>query len=460
VDHLSTRRNRYRHGVPLRRLTSAVNNPAQLVVMAFAAAIGLGTLLLWLPWSFEDDARVGLIDAVFLATSSVTVTGLSTVDLAALSLVGELIVLSLIQIGGFGIMTVGSLLALLAVRRFGLRQRILAQAEIGAVHPGEMRALVGSIARITLAVEGVLAVVLAVRLWLTYDVEPVAALYEGAFHAVSAFNNAGISLYGDSLSRFLDDPVIILAVSCAFILGGLGFPVIVQLRRTLRPSHWTLHTRITVIGTAALVVLGPVMVAAFEWGNARTLGGAPWSERLLGAWFQGVTPRTAGFNVVDVGAMEEPTLLGTSMLMFIGGGPASTAGGIKVTTFALLAFVLWSEVRGDADVNVLHRRLPAAAIRQAVTVVILAIGSVVAATLVLLASTDLMLTPALFEAVSAFATVGLSTGITGELPMVAKFALVLLMIAGRVGPTTLVTALAYRQRLQRFHYPEERPLIG
>lgn len=267
-----------------------------------------------------------------------------------------------------------------------------------------MRALVSSIARITLTVEGVLAVVLALRLWATYDVEPHAALYEGTFHAVSAFNNAGISLYGDSISRFLGDPVVMLGDSGAFVLGGLGFPVIMQLRRTLQPRHWTLHTRITLAGTAALVAIGPVVVAAFEWRNSATLAAARWHEKLLGAWFQGVTPRAAGFNVVDVGALEEPTTMATTILMFIGGGPASTAGGIKVTTFALLAFVLWSEVRGDSDVNVLHRRLPAAAIRQAVTVVILSIGS--------------------------------------------------------VGPTTLVTALAYRQRLQRFHYPEERPLIG
>lgn len=446
--------------MPPRRFAVAVSNPAQMVVLAFLLAVALGTAGLMGPWAFDESGSASLLDRVFLATSAVTVTGLSTVDFTTLSLSGELVVLVLIQIGGFGIMTVGSLLALLAVRRLGLRQRILAQAEIGAVSQLEMRSLIRTIALVTAAVEVTLALIIAARLWVAYDVDLGPALYQGLFHAVSAFNNAGLSLYGDNLIGFLGDPVMVIGLSVAFILGGLGFPVIMQVAREHRPRRWNLHTRITLLGTAALLIVGPIMVAVFEWGNPATLGPVGWGEKVLGAWFQGVTPRTAGFNVVDMGAMEEETLLGTSILMFIGGGPASTAGGIKVTTFALLAFVLWSEVRGDTDVNVLHRQLPAAAIRQAVTVVILAIGSVVAVTMVLLASSDLSLTPALFESVSAFATVGLSTGVTTELSAVSKVALTFLMLAGRVGPTTLVVALAYRQRHQLFHYPQDRPIIG
>lgn len=446
--------------VPERRLAVAVSNPAQMVVAAFLLAVALGTAGLLGPWAFDESGTASLLDRMFLATSAVTVTGLSTVDITTLSLGGELVVLALIQIGGFGVMTLGSVLALVAFGRMGLRYRILAQAEIGVVSQFEVRAMVKGIALITVAVEATLAVVMAARLWVSYDVDLGPAFYQGLFHAVSAFNNAGISLYEDNLVGFIGDPVMVIGLSFAFVLGGLGFPVIMQVVRNMRPRHWNLHTRITLAGTAALVIVGPIMVAAFEWRNPSTLGSLGVGDKFLGAWFQGVTPRTAGFNVVDVGSMEEPTLLGTLILMFIGGGPASTAGGIKVTTFALLAFILWSEVRGDTDVNVLHRRLPAAAIRQAVTVVILAIGSVVAVTMVLLASTDLSLTPALFESVSAFATVGLSTGITPDLPGVAKIALALLMLAGRVGPTTLVVALAYRQRHQLFHYPQERPIIG
>lgn len=446
--------------MPKRHLIAAVRNPAQLVVVAFVVLILLGTALLSLPFAFDSGHSLPVLDSMFMAASSVTVTGLATFDVTELSLFGELVVLVLIQIGGFGIMTVGSLLALFAARRMGLRQRILAQAEIGVVDQREMRKLLAGIAMITLAVEGIVAVVMATRLWISYDVNLGAALYQGLFHGVSAFNNAGIALYSDSLIGFSGDPVIVLTLSAAFILGGLGFPVIMEALRREGPRRWNLHTRITIAGTATLVVAGPLLVALFEWSNPATLGQLSLGDKLLNAWFQGVTPRTAGFNVVDVGALEEPTLLVTTILMFIGAGPASTGGGIKVTTFALLGFVLWSEVRGDTDVNVLHRRVSATVIRQAVTVVILAIGSVVTVTAVLLVSADLTLAPALFESVSAFATVGLSTGITSGLPDVSKIALILLMVAGRVGPTTLVTALAYRQRLQRFQYPEERPIIG
>lgn len=446
--------------MPKRHLIAAVRNPAQLVVVAFVVLILLGTALLSLPFAFDSGHSLPVLDSMFMAASSVTVTGLATFDVTELSLFGELVVLVLIQIGGFGIMTVGSLLALFAARRMGLRQRILAQAEIGVVDQREMRKLLAGIAMITLAVEGIVAVVMATRLWISYDVNLGAALYQGLFHGVSAFNNAGIALYSDSLIGFSGDPVIVLTLSAAFILGGLGFPVIMEALRREGPRRWNLHTRITIAGTATLVVAGPLLVALFEWSNPATLGPLSLGDKLLNAWFQGVTPRTAGFNVVDVGALEEPTLLVTTILMFIGAGPASTGGGIKVTTFALLGFVLWSEVRGDTDVNVLHRRVSATVIRQAVTVVILAIGSVVTVTAVLLVSADLTLAPALFESVSAFATVGLSTGITSGLPDVSKIALILLMVAGRVGPTTLVTALAYRQRLQRFQYPEERPIIG
>ncbi len=446
--------------MPKRHLIAAVRNPAQLVVVAFVVLILLGTALLSLPFAFDSGHSLPVLDSMFMAASSVTVTGLATFDVTELSLFGELVVLVLIQIGGFGIMTVGSLLALFAARRMGLRQRILAQAEIGVVDQREMRNLLAGIAMITLAVEGIVAVVMATRLWISYDVNLGAALYQGLFHGVSAFNNAGIALYSDSLIGFSGDPVIVLTLSAAFILGGLGFPVIMEALRREGPRRWNLHTRITIAGTATLVVAGPLLVALFEWSNPATLGPLSLGDKLLDAWFQGVTPRTAGFNVVDVGALEEPTLLVTTILMFIGAGPASTGGGIKVTTFALLGFVLWSEVRGDTEVNVLHRRVSATVIRQAVTVVILAIGSVVMVAAVLLVSADLTLAPALFESVSAFATVGLSTGITSGLPDVSKIALILLMVAGRVGPTTLVTALAYRQRLQRFQYPEERPIIG
>lgn len=431
-----------------------------MVVAAFVGLITFGTLALSLPLCYDGGRRVPLVDALFAATSAVTVTGLGTFDVERLSLLGELVVLVMIQIGGFGIMTVGSLLALFASRRIGLRQRLLAQAEIGALDQSEMRQLVYGIAAITVTIEAMVAAILALRLWTEHDTSAIPALYQGVFHSVSAFNNAGISLWSNGLTPFVNDPVITLAISASFVVGGLGFPILLQFIRRTRIRQWSLHTRVTLSGVAVLLIAGPLMIAVFEWTNPQTLGPLDLGGKLLASWFQGVAPRTAGFATVDVSGMSEPTLLGVSALMFIGGGPASTAGGIKVTTFALLGFVLWSEVRGDTDINVFDRRLAPTVVRQAVTVVILAIGSIMAVTLTILVTTDVTLTPALFEATSAFGTVGLSTGLTPELPFVAKTALVLLMLAGRVGPTTLVTALAYRQRLQTFHYPEDRPIIG
>lgn len=454
--------------MPRGGLLAEIRNPAQLVVGAFSAFILFGTALLWLPISADGPGHVGLEDALFTSTSAVTVTGLASIDISRFSIFGELVIMILIQIGGFGIMTIGSVLAIVASHRVGLRQRMLAQAEIGAVDMGDLRRLILAIAKITIAVESVLAVILFLRFWQGgYEDGPIASAYSGIFHSISAFNNAGFSLYSDSLARFVTDPVVVLSVSLGFIVGGFGFPILVefwrraaQLRKDSRRSHWTLHTKITLLATGALLVFGPLVVMTFEWTNPATLGPLDTVDKVLTGWFQGVTPRTAGFNTIDIGSMNEPTLLVITTLMFIGAGPASTAGGIKVTTFAVLGFVLWSEVRGNTDMNVFRRRLPANLIRQALTIALLAIGLVVGATLVMMSVEDLPLTPALFEITSAFGTVGLSTGVTGGLGLSGHLLLVVVMLAGRVGPVTFVTALALRERIPAYRYPEERPIIG
>ena len=453
--------------MPRRGLLAEIRNPAQLVVGAFVTFILFGTALLALPISADGPGHIGWVDALFTSTSAATVTGLASTDISRFSLFGELVILMLIQIGGFGIMTIGSVLAIIASHRVGLRQRMLAQAEIGAVDIGDLRRLILAIAKITLGVEGGLAFVLFVRFWQGgYEDGPIASAYSGLFHAVASFNNAGISLYSDNMARFVDDPVVVLGITGGFIIGGLGFPILVEAfrhaaqRDAKAKTKWSLHTKITVFTTAALLVLGPLVVMTFEWTNPATLGPLDTFDKILAGWFQGVTPRTAGFNTVDIGGMNEPTLLVITTLMFIGAGPASTAGGIKVTTFAVLGFVLWSEVRGNADMNVFRRRLPSNLIRQALTVALLAIGLVVGATLVLMSVEDLSLTPALFEITSAFGTVGLSTGITGSIGASGHLLLVLVMLAGRVGPVTFVTALALRERIPAYRYPEERPIIG
>lgn len=444
-----------------RRLGTVARDPAQLVVAAFASLIAIGTVLLRLPIAFDDGAaHPGWIDSLFWSTSAATVTGLGTVDVSSFSLFGELVLLALIQIGGFGIMTIGSVLALVAFRRVGLRHRLLAQTEIGAIDMGHMRSLIAAIAKITITVEAAVALALFGRLVFLDDVGVGRAAYSGVFHGISAFNNAGIALSNDSLSRFVGDPLIVIPVTAAFIIGGLGFPVLVELGRRRPARGWSLHTRITLAATALLLVAGPAIVLIVEWTNPSTLGPLGVVDKLQAAWFQGVTPRTAGFNTIDIGAQREPTLGVMTALMFIGAGPASTSGGIKVSTFAVLGFAMWSEVRGRRDVDAFGRRIPETVVRQAMTVALLSVGLVFASAVTLTAISPFHMTETLFESASAFGTVGLSTGITGELPRTGHLLLTVVMLVGRVGPITFVTALAMRQSVRVYRFAEERPIIG
>lgn len=445
----------------LRPRRRVLTHPAQAIVAAFTAAIALGTLLLLTPAAAQDGDSVGLMPALFTATSAVTVTGLSTVDVPGTwSYFGEIVILVLIQAGGLGVMTLATLLALALSQRIGLASRLTAAAETKAVGIGDVRALLGRILRVALLVEAAVAVVLTLRFALAYDETPLRAAYLGVFHAVSSFNNAGFALWSDNLIRFVGDPWVCLPISLAVILGGIGYPVLLELRRTLRPRLWSLHARLTVWTYLALLVAGVAFVTANEWGNPGTLGALGTGDRLLAGFFHGVMPRTAGFNSLDVGAMAPGTLFGTDILMFIGGGSAGTAGGIKVTTFILLFFVILAEVRGQRDVNVAGRRIDERVTRQALTVALLAVGAVAAATLLVLHLTTHTLSEVLFEVTSAFATVGLSTGITADLPASAQLVLVVLMLIGRVGPVTLVSSLALRERPLRYSLPEGRPLIG
>lgn len=437
-------------------------NPTQVVVIGFLLAIAAGTALLMLPIAGTGGSGPGLLTAAFTATSAVCVTGLIVVDTPVYwSTYGQVVILVLIQLGGFGLMTAGSLVGLLLARRMGLRQRMTAQAETRARALGDVRTVLLKVLTFSVFFEVVGAALIAARLWLAYD-EPLGrAVYLGIFHSVSAFNNAGFALYSDSLIGFVTDPWMSLTVCIAVILGGLGFPVLAELQRSIRsPRRWSLHTKLTLVTTLVLLLAGTGALLGLEWSNRSTFGPLNAPGKVLAAFFQAVMPRTAGFNSVDTGAMTEAGWLVTSVLMFIGGGSASTAGGIKVTTFALLAFVIWSETRGDPEVTLFGRRLPPTVQRQALSVALLGLGAAVAGTLVLVVITDAGLARSLFEAFSAFGTVGLSTGITPSLPDSARVVLMVLMFAGRVGPITVFAALVLRQRQRLYRLPEERPIIG
>ncbi|MER6000536.1 potassium transporter TrkG [Nonomuraea angiospora] len=437
-------------------------HPAQVVAAGFVLAIGIGTVLLALPIATTERAPADWVVALFTATSAVCVTGLVIVDTEShWSVFGEVVIAGLVQVGGLGIMTMATLFTLLVSGRLGLRARIAAQAETKTLSMSDVRRVVRKVVLFSLVCEVVAAVVLTARFAIGYG-EPLArAAYLGAFHAVTAFNNAGFALWPDSLMRFVADPWICLTVALAVIVGGLGFPVVFELARTWRhPRKWSVLTRVTVGVSVTLLVLGTLVFLMTEWRNPRTLGALDDPGKLLAAFFAAVMPRSAGFNTLDISQMYPSSWLATDVLMFIGGGSAGTAGGLKVTTFGLLAFVVWAEVRGESRVNIGHRRLPEATQRQAVTITVLGVTLVAASTYVLLALTPHGLDQVLFEVVAAFGTAGLSTGITPSLGVAGHLLLTVLMFIGRIGPLTMGSALALNQRSRHYELPEERVIVG
>jgi len=431
-------------------------------VAGFAAVIAVGTVLLSLPVARAGPGSASLLEALFTATSAVCVTGLIVVDTGGYwSGFGEVVIVGLIQVGGFGFMTMATLLVMVVTRRMGLRSRLSVAAETKALGIGDVRSVMVGVAKITVLFEVVLAAVLVARLAGSYGHSLGEALRLGAFHSVSAFNNAGFSLHEDSLVRYNQDPWILLPTATAFICGGLGFPVLLELRRQhRRVSQWSLHTKLTLTVTAILLVGGFVFMVASEWRNPATLANLSLPDKLLNGFFSSATTRTAGFNSLETGDMTHGTWLGTVVLMFIGGGSAGTAGGIKVTTFALLFFVIVAEIRGEPSVAVFDRQVGARVQRQALTIALLGVAGVVLATLVQTELTDHSLDRLLFETVSAFGTVGLSTGITADLPAAGQVVLILMMFLGRLGPITLASALAVRERGRLYELPEGRPIIG
>lgn len=436
--------------------------PAQATAGGFVLTILIGSVLLMLPVSSAQGRWTEPITALFTATSATCVTGLAVVDTAVYwSPFGKVVILLLIQLGGLGIMLFAALVGLALARRLSVRSRLFATSETKSPDSGDVRRLAMGILLTTLLIEAAVAVLLFLRFLTGYGYDLGEAAWHAVFHAVSSFNNAGFALYTDSLMGFVADPWICLPICGAIILGGLGFPVLRQLRRELRrPLHWTMNTRIVVTATLALLAVGMLCVTVIEWDNPRTFGALDPGTRLLAGFTYSVQARTAGFNTVDIGAVNDETWLITDVLMFIGGGPAGTAGGIKVTTFAVLFFILWTELRGGAAVNVFGKRLSRAVHREAITVVLVAIAAVMAGVIGILTMTDLDLDQVLFEAVSAFGTVGLSTGITATLPASAQLIIIALMFLGRIGPLTLGSALALRERRIAYELPKERPAIG
>ena len=447
---------------PLRRAPP----PAVALLVLFAVLISVGTLLLMLPLAAADGQATRFVDALFTATSAACVTGLVVVDTANhWSPFGQVVIMVLIQLGGFGIMAGSTLLLFLFLRRTTLRDRVLVQESLGGLQLGTVTTVVKRIAIFTIVCELIGAVILSIAFMAGPEAGPTwhpLGIWWGIFHAISAFNNAGFDLTGgfQSLIPFRDDWVVLLTHGILLVLGGLGFAIVGDAVASRRWSRMALETKLVITTTVALLVGGTVFIGLIEWSNPLTLGALPTEQRVLNAFFESATLRTAGFTALDTSALVESTLFVVMALMFIGGASGSTAGGIKVNTFAVLLIAIASTVKGEPSATAFGRRIKHEIVYRALAVLILSIGFVFLVGLGLTLTTDATFVQTLFEAVSAFGTVGASTGITPELSDPARLITTVAMFIGRLGPLTLVLALAARAHPVSYRPAVETVRIG
>lgn len=435
--------------------------PARLALAAFTGLIGLFTALLSLPAAAADGTRTPFVDALFTAVSAVCVTGLVSVDTGEhWSDFGLVVIMVAIKLGGLGMLTLASLLMLSVTRKMGLAQKLITATETRTERLAEVGGVIRTIVITSTALELVTFVLLTPYMVIT-DHRPGRSLFLGAFYAISAFNNAGFIPEAEGVQQYFGDPFFLVPIGIAVLAGSLGFPVIlVMAKKWRRPRRWSVHVKLTLVTSALLLVAAWIGYLAMEWRNPETLGPHGIGVKLLASWFTAIMPRSGGFSTLDIGMMTGESRLMTDVLMFIGGGSGSTAGGIRVTTFALLVLAIWAEVRGNPDVEVFGRRIPGETIRQAVGVLVLSVAIVFVGTFLLLRMTPFTLDQSLFEVLSAFGTVGLSTGITDVLPPGAKYVIIACMYVGRLGPMTIGASLALRSRTRMIRYPAERPIVG
>ena len=432
--------------------------PPQVLLLGFALLILAGTALLSLPAATSSGERPDLLTSLFTATSAVCVTGLVVVDTGTYwSPFGQAVILLLIQIGGLGFMTAGTLFALLLGKRIGLRERLIMREALNQIDLGGVVRLAKYILLFTLVVESAAAVVLSWR-W-SADFGWPAALWHGVFHAVSAFNNAGFDIMGGfrSMTDYVTDPWINFGITLPVILGGLGFAVVADVQSKWRFHRLTLHSKVVLSVTAALLAIGFLGILVLEWSHA--LRDLPPGGKLVAAFFQAVV-RTSGFNTLDIAGLCSATQFLLLLLMFIGASPGSTGGGIKTTTFYLLVLVAWCRIRGREGIEAFWRRIPQDQVDRALTVFLMSLGWVCGATMLLLVTEGSDFLRTLFEVTSAFGTVGLSMGLTTELSPWGRLLIIVTMYTGRLGPLTVAFALAERRRKVYVRHPEERLMIG
>ncbi|MCD4651704.1 MAG: TrkH family potassium uptake protein [Candidatus Cloacimonetes bacterium] len=457
------------HNVYHKQIMSRLQqNPAVFVLSSFFIAILIGTFLLSLPWAVNQDAGevecLSITDAVFTATSATCVTGLIVKDTGNyFSRFGHIVILLLIQVGGLGIMTISTALTILLGQQITLKSTSLMQDVTGSSGSFSLRSLLKNIFLVTIFFEAVGAIILYYSFPQSSTSSPV---FNAVFHSVSAFCNAGFSLYSESMMPFAPLPSINFIVMGLIIVGGIGFPVMMDLKNNLlrrfKPSRFRLHTKIVLTTTGLLIIIGAVGFYVAEYSN--TMRDMTFFQKMQASLFQSVTARTAGFNTINNGALTSSSVLLCMILMFIGASPGSTGGGVKTTTFAILVLAVWSIIKGSGkEITVFKRRISDETSRKVLALLAMSLGFLLLMTFILLAletASGKDFQQIVFEAMSAFATVGLSMGITSGLTSAGKVIITILMFIGRVGPLTFVYALSESRILSRVSYMEENVSIG
>lgn len=437
-------------------------DPPKILVLGFGGIILIGAILLTMPISTVDSKGLSFLNALFTATSATCVTGLVVVDTGTtFTTFGQSVILSMIQIGGLGFMTFATLFAFLLGKRISLKERILLQESLNNLSIEGVVRLARRILIFTAVIELTGAILLSIRF--SFDMPLGKAIYFGIFHSVSMFNNAGFDIIGGfrSLTPYVQDPVVTLTVSALIILGGIGFIVLNELYEFRQVRKLSLHTKVVLVTTAVLLAAGTIGIFALEYTNSKTLRPLSFGGKILASIFQAVTPRTAGANTLNIGDMTQSSLFLTIFLMFVGASPGSTGGGIKTTTFTTLLGAVWSQIRGKEDVIFYRQRIVYETIYKALTVTISGLFIVITITMLLTITEhgkDFLMI--LFEATSAFGTVGLSMGLTPHLSHLGKAIIIFTMFAGRVGPLTIAFAVTIRRNPDAFRYPKGKIMIG
>ncbi|HMM69229.1 MAG TPA: TrkH family potassium uptake protein [Gudongella oleilytica] len=441
------------------KLNGLEMNPPRILALGFMTTILLGALLLNLPRASVSGESIGFIDALFTSASAVCVTGLVVVNTADhWTVFGQAVILMLIQIGGLGIMTMATIFALVSGKKISLKERLVIKEQLNQESLSGLVKLVKYVIAMTLFIEFVGAVVLSYVFIPEFGLKQ--GIWNSLFHSVSAFCNAGFDITGNSFMDYNDSTIAIVAICFLVVVGGLGFSVIIDILRHRSWKRLSLHTRLVIIISFLLLAIGTLLILVLEWNNPGTLKDMTLGDKVRAALFAAVVPRTAGFNSIDVGAMMQATAFFTIILMFIGGSPGSTAGGIKTATFGVVIMATIAIIKGERDIEIYKKRIPQETVFKSLAIVTVGMGMIIGVSFLLTLTESWGFLDTMFEATSAFATVGLSRGLTPNLSNAGKLIIIGTMYAGRVGPLTMAFAFGYNRKHKRYRYSEGHITVG